>query len=233
MMESLSEQYCTGTFLERLNRFVMRIRLDDRGEVHAYCPNTSRLIGLLDGEPRILLTRNRDPDRKTDFTIKAIRENNHWVGIEAVRANDLFESFLEGGDHPYFQNWSDWTREVSYEESQLDFRASRNDDRLWVEVKSLSSRSSDGSSFYSGTPSKRGYRHLNHLGDLAESGEEACCVFVVQRGDIDSVSPADVTEPDWLEALRKAENRGVDILGFRCQFNGEKWSIDEEIPTYL
>jgi sugar fermentation stimulation protein A len=228
----LHQKYEVARFRERHNRFVMQVEREDGTLVEAYCPNTSRLIGLLEGGPDVLLTCNDNQDRKTNFTIRGFRNNDVWVGIEAVRANKIFECFLETTEESPFEKWDEWDREVTYESSQLDFqRASGKGE--WVEVKSLSSRTTQGRAFYSGTPSERGSRHLNHLGELAETGRVARCVFVVQRDDVKALVPDDVTESDWLEALRNAESRGVDIRAYRCKFDGEGWRIRDEIPTSI
>lgn len=230
---SLDQRFSVGRFRERLNRFVMRVETETGSHVRCFCPNTSRLIGLLEDRPRVLITENQDPDRKTDFTVRAFQDNDTWVGIEAFRANELFEAYLQR-ESGVFNDWVSWEREVTHENSQLDFCGLKSrDEREWVEVKSLSSRTSSGRAFYSGTPSKRGYRHLKHLGDLVESGDDARCVFVVQRSDVEALVPAEVSEPGWIRALRKAERRGVAILAFRCAFDGCNWSITDRIPAHL
>lgn len=231
--QSLDARYRTGSFRERLNRFVMVIQLDDGSDVEAFCPNTSRLIGLLEEGVAVLLTENSDPDRKTNFTVRAFRDNGNWVGIEAVRANDLFADFLERKDDHDFGPRSEWEREVRLYDSQIDFCRELPDRSHWIEVKSLSSRASDGDAFYSGTPSKRGYRHLEDLSRAVRSGDRADCVFVVQRGDVGGLSPADVTEKDWLDALRSAKRAGVGVRAYRCTFDGSAWSIADRLPTEL
>lgn len=230
---SLHDRYSIGRFHERLNRFVMVVETGDGSLVEAFCPNTSRLIGLLEGTPEVLLTHNEDPARKTAYTVRAIRDNDHWVGIDAARANDIFEAHLTEPATGPFAEWRHWEREVTHDESQFDFCRTVNDRREWVEVKSLSSRTSQGNAFYSGTPSKRGYRHLEHLGDLAEAGDDAWCVFVIQRLDVQAVVPAEVTQPQWIQSLRAANDRGVEILAYRCRFDGNDWRIDARIPARL
>jgi sugar fermentation stimulation protein A len=232
-MNELDSRYDVGRYLERSNRFVMTVERSDGSRVEAYCPNTSRLIGLLEGHPRVLLTRNEDPSRKTNHTIHAFRDNEVWVGIKAANANEIFDRYLRLADSSPFDQWETWDREVPFQSSQIDFVRVSGDKKEWVEVKSLSSRASDGRAFYSGTPSERGYRHLDHLGDLAEDGDKSRCVFVVQRSDVSALAPAEVTESDWLEALREASGRGVDIRAYRCEFDGERWEIAVEIPTIL
>lgn len=232
---NLDNRFRVGFYRRRLNRFVMVVELEDGSEIEAFCPNTSRLIGLLDDGVAVLLTRNNDPDRKTNFTVRAFRDHDTWVGIEAVRANELFEEYLERGDEKeHYGPHSEWEREVTLHDSQLDFRRTWSAERShWVEVKSLSSRASAGDAFYSGTPSKRGYRHLEDLSKAVLGGDRADCVFVVQRDDVAGLSPAEVTEEDWLEALRSAKEAGVGIRAYRCRFDGSDWTIADRIPTEL
>jgi sugar fermentation stimulation protein A len=232
-IDALASRYTVGQYRDRSNRFVMTVRLPGGEDVQAYCPNTSRLIGLLEGNPDVLLTENDDPDRSTNYTIQAFRNNGTWVGIDAARANEIFESYLESDAPEPFVDWGEWEREVTHGSSQLDFHFPNSSPPGWVEVKSLSSCTDDGAAFFSGTPSKRGYRHLEHLGDLAEEGCEARCVFVVQRSDVDRLKEAEVTQEDWMEALRRADDRGVTIMAYRCQFTGLGWKIDRRIQAQL
>ena len=129
--DTLSPRFTVAEYRDRSNRFVMTVRLPDGEEVQAYCPNTSRLIGLLEGEPEILLTGNDDPGRKTNYTIRAFRNNDTWVGIEAARANEVFESYLKRDGDTDFDHWTCWEREVPYESSQLDFRCEATEPTSW------------------------------------------------------------------------------------------------------
>lgn len=230
-----AETILTGRFLDRPNRFVIHVELNDGEPVKAFCPNTSRLIGLLDEQPELLLETNHDPDRKTDYTVRCIKDRGHWVGIEAARANDLFEDYLRDDPVSPFSTWTEWEREVTYEESQFDFRGVERDGTIhWTEVKSLSSRGADNrSAFFSGTPSKRGWRHLGELESAVETGGNAHCVFVVQRSDVVQLAPGEPTHPVWIKAIRSAENGGVSLHGFRCEWTGHDWQIQAPIPVIV
>lgn len=222
--------------IDRPNRFVMTVRLhEDEEMVEAYCPNTSRLIGLIENNPEVLLTRNSQSNRKTDYTVRCIKDRGHWVGIEASRANDLFDRYLKEDPIPPFSDWTEWTREVPFQDSQLDFRGITGDgDQHWVEVKSLSSRGRNNrSAFFSGTPSKRGWRHLGELEDAVQKDDRAHCVFVIQREDVVQLGPGEPTHPEWYRAIQSAHDNGVSIRAFRCERRNGCWSIKDPIPVIL
>jgi sugar fermentation stimulation protein A len=236
MTEVEAPNKITATFIERPNRFVIRAERHDTGEaIEAFCPNTSRLIGLLEDDPDLWLTRNDDPNRKTDYTVRRIRDRDHWVGIEAARANEFFHHFLTENPVTPFTDWVNWEREVEYGDSQLDFRGvDRDDRRHWTEVKSLSSRGKDNqSAFFSGTPSKRGWRHLRELSDAVQAGDRAHCVFVVQRPDVVQLAPGAPTHEKWYRHLRDARDRGVAIHAFRCHFQASRLPRLDPIPVIL
>lgn len=225
-----------GTLVERPNRFVMRVRVKEEGIVRAYCPNTSRLLGLLDDGVQLRLTREDDPSRKTGYTVRQIRNRGVWVGIEAARANDFFETHLREQPDVPFDAWEGWEREAELHGSQIDFRGTTPDGPHWVEIKSLSSCEDAGRgeyAFYSGTPSRRAIRHLEHLRQSNEDGHRASCVFVVQRPDVIGVRPGPLTDPGWLQALREARDGGVDIWAYRCEHTDSSFRITRRIPTVL
>lgn len=210
-----------GTLVDRPNRFVMTVDFPDGPRVRAYCPNTSRLIGLFEPGRKAWVVPNDDPDRKTDYTVTRIRDHGVWVGIVARRANELFAEYLARDPRGPYDEWCEWRREVALGSSQVDFLGRGGDGRPhWVEVKSLSSASSSGEdrfAFYSGTPSRRAYRHLDELAGAVEAGHRAACVFVVQRPDVGSIRPDARTEENWLESLRHAQRRGVRVEGLGCR----------------
>lgn len=198
--------------------------------VRAYCPNTSRLIGLLNDQPEVWLTANADPDRKTAYTVKRIRDNDNWVGIHASQANELYEDYLHEqtpNTEPYR-----WEREVKTGNCWIDFRHSGSPPE-WVEVKSLSSKGQNDEAFFSGTPSKRARKHLHSLAELVRSGDRARCVFVVQRQDVQGVSIQEPTHPDWIEGLQAAVQAGVEIEAYRCRVSRHDLVIDQPISVDL
>ena len=96
------EPLLEGVILERKMQFLMLVRLD--GEVvPCHCP-TSWSIGSLNvvGRP-CLLSRSKDPARKTKFTVEAVSINRPedpektWIGINQTAANQYVEHYLEEG----------------------------------------------------------------------------------------------------------------------------------------
>jgi sugar fermentation stimulation protein A len=156
------------------------------------------------------------------------------VSLDAAKAADLVEDWLERtGGLPTLGPVSEWEREVPHGSHRIDFRLELADGRsAWLEVKSLS-LAEGTDAFFSRTPSMRGISHLEALGDCAESGLPAACAFVVQRGDVLRLVADPDADPGWLEALRRAAARGVELIAFACRVKPQEVSIARPIPVLI
>ena len=225
-----------GRFLERPNRFVVHVELDDGREVRAYLPNTSRLTELLEPGRTMLLEPADDESRSTDYTVRRI-DDGRWVSVEATGAETVVEQEMANtGRLPGLGPVEEWRSQVTHHEHRFDFLLTRPDgSETWLEVKSLS-RCFDGDAILSGTPSRRGVDHLDTLGEMAEAGLETALVFVLQRPDPERLllgegpDGADV-DADWLSAVRRARRRDVDILAHRCRITPTNAWIEGRIPV--
>ncbi|GEM_PF-255682 len=223
-----------GSFVERPNRFVMRVDLDEGETVDAYLPNTSRLTELLVPGTDVLVEPAEDPSRKTDFTVTRMRSPamGEWVALEAVAAEDLAVDWIDRrGVIPGWEQPGTLEEQVSIGGHRLDFRADLESGRTgWIEVKSLS-RTVDGVGLLSETPSTRGSDHLELLGDLAEQGDRTLCIFVVQRPDARWFRVGGDAEPGWIEAVERARKRGVEIAALGCRVTPSNVWVDRRLEV--
>jgi len=57
--------------------------------------------------------------------------------------------------------------------------------------------------------------------------------FVVQRGDGDSVSPADAIDPGYGALLREAAQAGVELLAYRADVTQSEIVLSRSLPVLL
>ncbi len=223
-------------FVERPNRFVARVELESGEAARAYMPNTARLTELLTDGREMLVEPADDPSRSTDYTVRRLRDAGGWVALEATGAETILaESMRLDGELPELGAIEGWSAQESLDDYRVDFRLTHPDGpETWLEVKSLS-RCIDETAYLSGTPSRRATRQLETLGDLAERGERTAVAFVLQRGDPKRLSLGDTgavrVDPDWRRAVRRARQRGVLLLAFRCRVTPSNAWLDRPIPV--
>ena len=137
-----------------------------------------------------------------------------WVSLEAARANRLAEGLLEAGAvHGLGRGWS-IRREVRQGRSRFDFLLSRGEQRIFVEVKSVS-LVERGIARFPDAPTARGTRHVRELTELVRRGERAAILFILQRPDAHTVKPARRIDPEFSDALGQAAATGVMLRAAR------------------
>jgi sugar fermentation stimulation protein A len=220
-----------ATFVTRLNRFVALVERSDGREVRAYLPNTARLTDVLVPGAPLVLTGHQDRRRATDWTVTRVWDGT-WVALAASVAADLVADHLRAGRPlPGWRRPTTVRREVSRAGRRFDLEVGFEDgSSAIVEVKSLS-RARDRTAPLSSTPSTRGVAHLEVLGHLAESGAEVAVVFVVQREDVDRLDVAAPADPAWVEAVRRARARGVEVHAYSCRVDEHDLALLAPVPV--
>jgi sugar fermentation stimulation protein A len=235
-IETAVEAALEGRLVRRYKRFLADVLLPDGREITVHCPNPGRMLGTQEPGSAVRCSTHDDPRRKLRHTLEMIRVGPTWVGLHAARANDVAAAALAADAYPPLAGHATIEREVAAPEgSRFDFRLSRAaseragraspGDRsatCWLEVKSVTLCAERRARFPDAV-TERGRRHLEHLADRIRAGERAALLFVVQRGDADSVAPADDIDPAYGEALREAARAGVEV---------HAWSVDVT-PTAL
>jgi sugar fermentation stimulation protein A len=206
-----------GVFVERLNRFVVRVR---RGGVEeaAHLPNPGRLGEiLLPGTPLLL-----EPRPHGHLRWKAIGAtwSERWPGdapravlLDTARINRLAERLIEEGLIPELRHYRIERREVADRDSRFDFLLRSRRLRYLLEVKSVT-LAERGLAFFPDARTERGRRHLLTLARRGRRpGWRAGVLFLVQ-GRADRFLPDFHNDLAFARAFRAARSR-VDLLPYR------------------
>jgi sugar fermentation stimulation protein A len=79
----------------------------------------------------------------------------------------------------------------------------------------------------------RGQKHLNELMRVVREGDRGVIFFTVQRGDGESVSPADAIDPEYGRLLRLAMENGVEALAYRALVTPQEIVLTERLPVVV
>jgi sugar fermentation stimulation protein A len=215
--------------IRRYKRFLADMEIG--GEtVTVHCPNPGSMLGLADPGNRAWLSAKTGT--KLPYAWEIVETGRQspipgaLVGIHTGRANALVAEALRAGSWPGFPNATIQPevkvgpRLIGETESRLDFRLAGVDGApCWVEVKSVTLSRRAGLAEFPDARTTRGARHLNALARLAQAGERAVLLFLVQRGDCGSVAVAADIDPAYAQALAMARAQGVEIRAFSCRIN--------------
>lgn len=224
-------------FEERVNRFLVRVRLEE-GEVmaDAHLADPGRLKELLQPGQRMWVRPAKDPKRKTDWTAVMVEGpgGQERVSLDTTLPNRLIRRALEAGALPEFSGWELSRPEVAIGRSRFDFLLVRPDGRrLLLEVKSVT-LVEDGVALFPDAVTARGRRHVSELAELVVSGAwEAGVLFVLQRRGADRIRAARGIDPAFADALETAAQAGVRLLGRRCRVGRGFIQLDDPVPVEI
>ena len=77
-----------GKLLKRYKRFFADIKVN-KNIVTAHCPNTGSMMGLLDVNNDVWISKNDNPKRKLKYTLEIIKVKNNLVGVNTHFANKI------------------------------------------------------------------------------------------------------------------------------------------------
>jgi len=208
--------------LKRYKRFLADMEIPgETGStvVTVHCPNPGSMIGLAAPGSRCWLTPKTGTKLPYCWELveTAVSGVTAMVGINTARANAIVAEGLAGGMFPDLPTAS-ITREVKVgAASRLDFRLGDAEGRpCWVEVKSVTLSRRAGIAEFPDAKTDRGSRHLAELATLAQAGQRAVLLFLVQRNDCREVRIAADIDPTYAAAMTQARAQGVEIRAFSC-----------------
>jgi len=221
-----------GTLVARYKRFFADVVLDDGREVTAHCPNPGAMLGL--NAPGLVawLSRSDDPKRKLAHTLELVEADGGLVGINTLHPNRIVAEALAADAIPELTGYATHRREVRYgANSRVDFLLTAEDrPPCWLEIKNCHLRRTGSLAEFPDCVAARSLKHLRELTAMAEAGERAVMLFVIQRTDCDAFAACAELDPAYAKGLIEAAANGVEVLAYRCAITGEGVTLADRIP---
>lgn len=224
-----------GVLIKRYKRFLADVALDTGDTVTAHCPNPGSMMGLKEPGSRCWLSHADDPRRKLKYTLEVLEADGALVGINTHRPNALAEEAIREGRIPALSGYGSLRREVRYGvNSRIDLLLESEDrPACYVEVKNCHLMRTPGLAEFPDSVTTRGAKHLGELSEMVRQGHRAVQLFIVQRPDCDTLSPAEDLDPDYAQALRDAAAAGVEVLAWACAVTLDGIEVIREIEVRL
>jgi len=234
------KQLIHGHLLKRYKRFLADVTLDDGTKVTAHCTNSGSMKSCLEEGAEVWLSPADDPARRTRFTWEMIRIGKGWVGINTSNPNALAFEWVSQGLIPGLEGISGLRREVKWEDSRFDLYGEiegSGDGAVpgrgcFIEVKNVTLKEGHRALFPDAV-TERGRKHLNTLIRVKQSGMRAVMLYMVQRMDVDSFSPAREIDPAYGKALDKAVRKGVEVIVVQARVEPEGIEYHRLLPVEL
>lgn len=223
----------SGILIKRYKRFLADVELADGSMVTAHCPNSGSMKGCALPGGQVLLSRSDNPNRKLAYTWELAEADDHWIGLNTSLPNRLVREAIEDGTVSELQGYTSIRPEVPYgDRSRIDLLLEGPAGRCFVEVKNVT-LVEKGRALFPDAVTTRGQKHLQELMRVVREGDRGVIFFTVQRADGNTVSPADLIDPEYGRLLRMALENGVEALAYRALVTPQEIRLTERLPVVV
>lgn len=218
-----------AVFLKRPNRFIAEVEIQGKRET-VHVKNTGRCKELLIPGTEVILEKSGNPNRKTKYDLICVNKQGRLVNMDSQIPNKAAEEWIKKGG--LFPEEVTIRPEKKYGNSRFDLYVESPIRRAFVEVKGVTLEE-DNIVRFPDAPTVRGIKHVEELIHCMEEGYEAYLLLVIQMKGVKKFMPNWDTQPEFGQALIKAEKAGVKILARDCLVTEDTIEIQEEVPVDL
>ncbi|MED3661649.1 DNA/RNA nuclease SfsA [Ureibacillus terrenus] len=220
-----------GTFSQRLNRFVAEVYLNGQKE-RVHVKNTGRLRELLLQGVEVILEESHQPNRKTKYSLIAVKKDGRWVNIDSQAPNAVAYEAIREGRIAELKQIQLLKKEVKYHDSRFDFYFETKSEKGFIEVKGVTLEK-NGIALFPDAPTSRGTKHIWELVKAGKEGYKGILLFIIQMEGCRCFAPNRYTDPDFADALVQASRHGVEILAYETKVSSCGMDIGRKIPVEL
>lgn len=222
-----------GRFIKRPNRFIAQVEIQEDGSVReetVHVKNTGRCQELLVPGAEVYLEKSAVKERKTAYDLVGVKKGDVLVNMDSNAPNKAVKEWLESG--MYFEGVTLVRPETTYGNSRFDFYVEAGDRKIFIEVKGVTLEQQSVAMFPD-APSQRAVRHVEELIEAERNGYEAYVLFVIQMKGITCFTPNRKAQPEFADALIRAQQAGVRILAYDCLITLNSMELSDPVPVVL
>ncbi|MCQ4794444.1 DNA/RNA nuclease SfsA [Anaerofustis stercorihominis] len=221
-----------ATFIERPNRFIANCKIGDTVET-VHVKNTGRCRELLKKGAVVYLEKSDNPNRKTKYDLISVYKKDILFNMDSQIPNKVFKEALENKiiNLEGFEGELFIKSESTYGNSRFDFYVESKEHKAYIEIKGVTLEE-EGIAMFPDAPTLRGIKHINELVKAHKDGYEAYIIFIIQFKGAKYFTPNPVHD-DFINALKKARENGVNILAFDCDITKNEIKASKKIDVKI
>ena len=214
-----------GKFIKRYKRFFVDIKVNNK-IITAHCPNTGSMMGLLDEDNEVWVTKNDDPNRKLKYTLEIIKVKKSLIGVNTHRANRIVEHGLKNKLINELKKIKLIKPEFKFsKDTRFDFLC----DKKIIEVKNVTLTRENKIAEFPDAITSRGTKHLIKLVDSIKKKYDPYVLFLTQIQGIEYFRIAKDIDYNYYENYLLAKKAGVNFLAYRCDLSSKEIKIEKKI----
>lgn len=221
-----------GIFLERPNRFLAKVIIENKEEI-VHVRNTGRCRELLVPGAKVILEDCRNnPNRKTKYSLISVYKGDALINMDSQIPNAVVFEALKNNQIPEFQNLTYIKREVTHGNSRYDIYFEKEINKGFIEVKGVTLES-NGIARFPDAPTERGRKHVLEMIQAVKEDYIGVIFFLIQMENPKEFRLNWKMDEKFSSAVNLAMENGVEILAYDSIVNKNRISIGQRIKIDL
>ena len=223
------EKLIKGKLLKRYKRFLADIILENKEIITAHVPNSGAMTSCIEENCDVWLTFHDNPKRKLKYALELTLINENLICTNTGVANKIAIEAIKNGTIKELQNYSSLKPEQKYgQNSRIDILLENENEKCYVEVKSVSLKIDDYLAFPDAVTS-RGTKHLNELYEMTLQGHRAVMLYIIQRTNNLPFRLACEIDEKYCKLFNEVTKKGVEVLVYQSNIDYENIYINKSI----
>ena len=224
-----TDNLISGTLIKRYKRFSVDVKVNNQ-IITAHCPNSGSMLGLLDKNNKIWISKSNNPKRKLKFTLELIKIKDNLVGINTIFANKIVLEALNNKTIKEFSNFENIKAEAVYDtNTRFDFLLEKNNRKIFLEIKNVTFSIKKNIAEFPDAITSRGTKHLKKLLEAKKKGYESYILYLIQRENCNQFKIADKIDIEYKRAFIEAKKKGVKMLCYNCKLTPQEIKVNEPV----
>lgn len=220
-----------GIFIDRPNRFIANVLINgEKEKVHV--KNTGRCKEILREGTTVFLEKSDNPNRKTRYSLISALKGNLLINIDSQVPNKVVYQSILNNEIEELKDVDLLKREVTYLNSRFDLYFEKGKEKGFIEVKGVTLEI-DGLSMFPDAPTERGRKHILEMIKAVEEGYKGYIFFLIQMNNIETFTPNGVMDEDFANALKEAQEKGVNILAYDSIVDKNSIKLNEKVEVLI
>src|SRR5699024_8919027 len=225
------KEVMVGKFFKRVNRFIAEVYIHGVKE-RVHIKNTGRLEQLLKCGVEVILEKSNQINRKTKYSIIAVKKNGQYINIDSQAPNKVVYEALEANRCLGFGKVKSFKTEVTYGRSRFDFYFETAESKGFIEVKGVTFEK-DGVAMFPDAPTSRGTKHILDLIDASRLVYSPVILFVIKKKRCNKYTPDLIIDHMFSMSLNQAFKSGVRMFAFNTIVKKNSLVLYTKVPIKL
>ncbi|NCB12582.1 MAG: DNA/RNA nuclease SfsA [Erysipelotrichia bacterium] len=216
------EELIHGKLIKRYKRFLADIILDNKEIITAHVPNSGAMTSCIEENCDVWVSFHDSEKRKLKYTLELTKIGENLICTNTNVANKIAVEAINNQTIKELQGYKSLKTEQKYgQSSRIDILLENENEKCFVEVKSVSLRIDDFLAFPDAVTS-RGTKHLKELEEMVKLGHRAVMLYVIQRTDDLPFKLACQIDKKYCETFKEVTKNKVEVLVYQSSINLEE-----------